>query len=686
MTQQTTDFRDRLDALSLNKKRWLLEHVRRESDVTAQSVGGSRLIAYIACSGDDQPDSTTLRQHCERQLPSYMVPQVFVPVDEIPRTSAGKVDRLALRLHNATIAADSTGAEDATPRNEIEATLVRIWADVLGMEDLNIHDNFFEVGGDSLQIIRILSRAAKEGISLKPDIIFAHPTIAEASSFATQESAEPIGDEPVAGSMPLIPIQSWFFEHIKTDPHQWNQSVLFAGHRKIDPEALVTVCQAILGHHDALRSLFTQDSGGRHAQLTGQMTPLPIQFADLTAVSEAELMPAIRDQASLVNTRLSLSAGPLIRFALFNTAGDIPDYLLIVAHHLVVDAESWGLLLADMELAMEQIQNGEAVQLPRKTQSIIAWSQGLADHAKRPNLPQLAAYWQTRAANHNPALPVDAKIDGMAYASTDAASDNIERNTGVYTQTLDKDLTGLLSNVAQQSLNTGVHVVIVTALAQAISNWTKRDYVQMDMEGHGREALTEHRDISRTIGWFTVVFPLPLHATAPDVWSDTTASLRLVKETIQALPLNGLAFGLLKNLCPDPAVREQMRTLPRSQILFNYLGQVDRESTGSRYLSMVDDRCGAARSKRCERAYLLEINARIREGQLQLDWSYSRAHHNLITIERLADVFSDNIRTLIDTIGSDGATPVHVPSDFPLAGLSQQELDNIAASLGDDDD
>ncbi|NNF16909.1 MAG: hypothetical protein HKN70_09175 [Gammaproteobacteria bacterium] len=686
MTPPTTNYRDRLDALSLNKKRWFLELARRESGFTAKTVGGSRLIAYITCTGDDQPDSTTLRQHCEQHLPSYMVPQVFIPVDEIPRTSAGKVDRFALRLHDAITPADSTGADDATPRNAIETALVQIWAEVLGMEDLNIHDNFFEVGGDSLQIIRILSRAAKEGISLKPDVIFAHPTIAEASSFATLASAEPVGDEPVAGSMPLMPIQSWFFEHIKTDPHQWNQSVLFAGHRKIDPEALMTVCQAILDHHDALRSLFTQDSSGWHAQLKDQITPLPVQFTDLTGVTEVDLMPAIREQASLENARLSLPAGPLIRFVLFTTAEDTPDYLLIVAHHLVVDAESWGLLLADMELAMEQTQNKEAIKLPRKTRSIIAWSQELVDYAKRPDLPKLAAYWHTPAANNNPALPVDSKIDGVGHASSGAAADNIERNTGVCIQTLDKDLTELLLNVAQHSLNTGVHVLIVTALAQAISNWTERDYVQMDMEGHGREALSNQTDISRTIGWFTSVFPIPLQATDPAVWSDTAASLRLVKETIQALPLNGLAFGLLKNLCPDPAVREQMQALPQSQILFNYLGQVDRESTSSKYLSMVDDRCGEARSARCERAYLLEINARIREGQLQLDWSYNRAYHNLATIERLAEVFADNIRTLIDITGSDEATPVHVPSDFPLAGLSQQELDNIAASLGDDDD
>ncbi len=564
----------------------LAEHEAvRETVVLAQD--GTLLVAYVVparaelLAADDavrQALQARLREHLSQSLPDYMVPQHWVWLEKMPVSPNGKLERKALpkaepSAHPQAYVAAVTAQEQ---------TLVDIWQSVLGRERVGVTDNFFELGGDSIISIQVVSRARQAGILFSPKDLFLHQTIQGLAGVATTGDGGLVIDQgPVTGEALLLPFQQLFFEQAMAEPHHWNQSVLLKGVRALHAGHLEQALQALVEHHDALRLAFTHGDGAwiaRHKTLMEQRSLW--QHSPLLWTAEVADAQALEGLAERAQRSLELDSGALLRGVLA-TLADGSQRLLLVIHHLVVDGVSWRVLLEDLQRAYDQLQAGQTPTLPAKTTSAQAWAQRLQIHAGSATLQGQVAYWQAQLEGARHDLPCD-------HPGSD-----LRRCHGAQVQTrLDKALTRRLLQQAPAAYRTQVNDLLLTALARVIGRWTAQASTLIQLEGHGREALFDDLDLSRSVGWFTSLFPVRLTPTAT-----AEGSIKAIKEQLRAIPDKGLGFGVLRYLGDEPT-RRALAALPVPRITFNYLGQFDSgfsEEAGGLFVP-ASESAGAAQS------------------------------------------------------------------------------------------
>jgi amino acid adenylation domain-containing protein/non-ribosomal peptide synthase protein (TIGR01720 family) len=608
-----------------------------------------------------------LREYLQEKLPEYMVPAVFVMLESLPLTPNGKVDRKALPAPDR----DRPELEEAfaAPSTAIEKIMAEIWAQVLGLEQVGIDDNFFELGGDSILSIQVISKANQAGFRITPKQLFQHQTIAQLAAVADTAHIPQSEQGLIIGEVPLTPIQHWFFEQNLSDPHHWNQAVLLELRQPLEPALIESVLQELLKHHDALRLRFARGESGWQQELANPDEVAPFTCIDLSSLPPEEREAAFQTAATQLQASLNLSEGPLLRAALFDLGKHQPNRLLLAIHHLAVDGVSWRILIEDFQTAYGQISRDETVALPPKTTSFKQWAERLHEWARSPELQGEFDYWF--ALSHQPTsrLPIDFPTAANLVAS--------EKTVSV---ALSVEETKLLLQEVPAAYRTQINDVLLTALAQAFERWTGNNSLLLDLEGHGREDIFEGVDLSRTIGWFTAVFPVLLNLDKP---SDLGAALKSVKEQLRAVPNRGIGCGVLRYL--NREIAEKLHKLPRAEVNFNYLGQFDQVLPQSSLLMLSSDPSGPIRSPRGNRRYLLEINGFIASSKLQLDWTYSENIHRRESIENLATDFIESLRSLIQYCQSPdagGCTPSDF-AEFKWSQWGQDDLDNITAILGE---
>ncbi|MCU1267653.1 MAG: Non-ribosomal peptide synthase:Amino acid adenylation [Acidobacteria bacterium] len=640
-----------------------IEQALREHPSVAEAVviarevqpGEKRLVAYVVARAGTTADSVELKTFLQGKLPEYMMPRGIVLLDSLPLTRNGKVDRDALPEPDRLRLGE---AEAVRPRNYIEETLAAIWSGVLGVEALGVHDNFFELGGDSILSIQIIARANQAGLKLSPRQLFEHQTIAELAGVAGTV-ATPVAEQGmVTGSVPLTPVQARFFAQQQPEPHHYNQAMLLDVDESLDAGALEKALQQLLVHHDALRLQFERTEQGWQQSIA----PLAGHGLALEFFQEQGL----EEQAAALQAGLNLESGPLVRVALFTNGNGRPVKLLLVIHHLLVDGVSWGILLEDLQTLYLQFDRGKQIELPAKTTSFKSWSEQLTAHAKADTLPAEAPYWLSPGGGSFPHLPRDFEKGPNTAAS--ARTVTVALNP--------RETLALLMEVPA-AYRTQINEVLLTALAQTLSQWTTSPSVLLDLEGHGREEILKGVDLSRTVGWFTTIFPVALDLKDSQALGE---SLRLVKEQLRAIPNRGIGYGVLRYLSGDADTTAQLNRQAQAEVRFNYLGQTDRALPQASLFKPAPEATGPAQSPAAERGYLLNIIGAVTGGELRLEWTFSENIHRRETIERLADSYVEKLRTLIENSRSRDAASFS-PTDFPSAKLNQEELNKVLAKL-----
>jgi non-ribosomal peptide synthase protein (TIGR01720 family) len=467
----------------------------------------------------------------------------------------------------------------------------------------------------------------------------------------------------VTGAVVLTPIQHWFFEQQLADAHHWNQSVLLNLSEAPDVNAMEGALAAVLAHHDALRLRFEETGAGWTQEITAPdgRTPLTIMdLADRPADQRAARMEQLAAQAQ---ASLDLGRPPLLRAVVFNL-GDRDWRLLLVIHHLAVDGVSWRILLEDLHTAYDQIRAGESARLLRKTTSFRQWAEKLAASAASQHTLSETDYWLSIARAHRNPLPVD------TIASTDA---NTRESSDHMTMSLTVEETAQLLRDVPKAYRTQINDVLLTALACAFHRWTGDRSLLVELESHGREALSEGVDVSRTVGWFTSAYPVRLELPSAN---DLGGSLKSVKEQLRRVPRNGAGYGMLRYMAGGETQRELASGLP-PEISFNYLGQFDQSFAEASALSMANESRGQEHSPRGRRRNLLEFNGNVSGGQLHFTCVYGRSIHRRATVERLLREFAEALRALIaHCVAPD--VEGFTPSDFPLAQLDEAKLGKLA--------
>ena len=640
---------------------------QRERDALALRLSdGDRdvarqLVAYVVADGPP-PTSDDLADFVRSRLPEYMVPARYVLLDRLPRTSAMKLDRRGVSetsgtdLGSTTIGSTSTGI--VAPRNEREELLAEIWRNVLGVEEISVHDDFFELGGDSLLSIRVIARAGRAGIEISPDTFFDGPTIAR---LAAQESSDSSAEQAaVVGEAPLTPIQEWFFERITAEQSHWNQAVLLAIPTPVEHQALERAVAALVAHHDALRVRFVQTPGGLRQAFDDIYDVAPLRTVDLSGTPEDEHETRIQREADLEHESLDLAAGKLFRVVHFDRGGGV-DRVLLVAHHLLVDGVSWGVLLDDLSTLLAQAVGGSPFRLPRKTASALAWAEALAEEARELTLQDAVPWTAFEAPDTWIRVPADLHVEPDA---------NVTEGVRIHSVSLDAAETAAL--IAEGRGDASAQELLLAALLLAWSRWAEQGGLQLDLEGHGRDTLGKRLDVSRTVGWFTTVFPLTLEL--PE--QSPKVALRAVRTGLGSLPMRGAAHGLLRYLHPDAEVRDALERRPRSEILFNYLGMVDESLPPDSPFELAPETLGHGRNPAAPRAYQIEINAKLLAGSLRLDIQHSSAAHRPESIEDFGAALRNALEVLSDPSAELGG-------DFELAGLDDAGLDRVADLLAE---
>ncbi len=630
----------------------LLSHAEiKEAIVLARSDDPARkqLVAYLIGTATVE----ALQAHLKQRLPDYMLPSAFVTLDTFPLTANGKLDRKALPAPNIAAALKN---HYVAPHTAIEKILATVWQDLLGLEQVGSQDNFFALGGDSILSIQVVSRARQLGILITPKQLFQHQTIATLAAVANQEVSIVAEQGLVSGNVPLTPIQHWFFEQDFVHPQHWNQALLFEIKAGYTPLMLEQALQQLITHHDALRLQFYQQDGvWQQRNLKDGQDDLLV-YCDLSSIAAEQQATALDSEASKQQAQLNLSTGRLVRGVWFDLGAEQNSRVLIAIHHLAVDGVSWRILLEDLTTLL----SGQT-PLPAKTTSFKQWAEQITSLVRTTWSTNLGLYadvdyWLDERRSEVVALPVDNTAGLNTVATEQSLSFSLSEAD---TQALLKE-----ANTAYQ---TKIDELLLTALAQTLNAWSQHTKLLIDLEGHGREELVGNLDVSRTVGWFTSLFPVLLTV--------ENASLPVIKEQLRAVPQKGMSYGWLRYLSGND-IAQQLAALPNAQVMFNYLGQFDSALSAHSPFIPLADSAGMNRDSTASRSHEFEIVSHIANGQCQLTWRYSGERYSQATIAALIHSYQQNLTALIaHCLQPEAGT--YTPSDFPLAALTQSELDAL---------
>lgn len=613
--------------------------------------GDRRLVAYLVPTGAGGTGVPELRAFLLERLPAHMVPSSFVELDELPLSPNGKVDRASLPVP-AGGRPEGPGSErpgdDAG--NGVERALAKIWADVIGLERVGVHDNFFEIGGDSILSIQIVARAAREGIGLTAMDVFHAPTVAEQARIAKQRPGTAAERHAATGPAPTTPVQRWFLEQGFADPHHWNMAVLLRVRGPYGADTLRQALDALLEHHDGLRQRFDPARPDR-SEIVPPGEGVPFETVDLGGAGPRKRAEETDAIALRLHTSLDLGSRT-VATALITNGPDEDARLLVVAHHLVVDSVSWRVLLTDLLTLCEQGAAGARLELPPGTTPWRAWAQRLARRADVPGAER--EHWDRVLRTRPPALPRDR-----------ARGSNTVASARTVTVRLDSDRTEALLREVPAAYNTRVDDVLLAALAEALTGWTGSPRHLVELESHGREH-DDGVDLSRTVGWFTSVYPVLL-----ETGDGPAATLRATKEHLRSVPDGGIGYGL---------TRPRGESGSGAEVAFSYFGQFDQVLPEDGPFLLEPPPGVPAESPRGHRPHLFEVSAQITGGSLAVTWRYGAEVHDETTVRRLATLHSTALEELIAHCRSVEGTR-YTPSDFSRARLSQAELDSFMSRL-----
>jgi amino acid adenylation domain-containing protein/non-ribosomal peptide synthase protein (TIGR01720 family) len=628
-----------------------------ECAVMAREDGSAekQLVAYVVGAALDADD---LRRRLQLKLPEYMVPAHFVVLPALPLTTNGKVDRKALPAPE--IVRTDLSTPYAPPRTPAESTLAEIWGSVLGLEKVGLDDNIVELGGDSILSIQVVTRCRAAGLEISPRNLFETPTISGLARKAALATAGPTEEGPPSGPVPLTPIQQWFFEQGLGAATHWNQSFVLEVPPGIDVDLLEEALGHVVSHHDALRLRFWQTGEEWFQEYAEAPSRSGIVRVDLASVPAPSRSEALTARATTLQAQVDIAGGPLLRALHADFGPDESGRLVLAIHHLAVDGVSWRILLEDLESAYVSLREGREVTLPPRTTSYQRWAHALTAHAMDAAVRDTLPWWRSLAADHP--LPTDRSGENLEAT----ARTHVVRLSGSETQAVLRRLPAVYG--------TEVNDALLTALAHALSRWTSRSSLVVELEGHGREDVFDGIDLSRTVGWFTSIFPFRVDAASAGPFT----TLLETKERRVATPQRGLGYGVLRYLGDDEA-RATLGALPQPDVLLNYLGQFDQVVEGSSLFAFAPDSAGPWHDPSMPRRHALEVLVVVRNGALEARFVYSDALHEDETIERVGNEFVDVLRELV--AGAEAATGRRfTPSDFPLAKLDDAAVDRLVAA------
>ncbi|MDW6003285.1 non-ribosomal peptide synthetase [Vibrio mangrovi] len=664
----------------------------KEAIVTAPD--SQTLAAYVVLDGDE-PDWNQWQALLASRLPAYMIPSVFMRLERMPVNANGKADRKALPAIN--LACQNAG-EYVAPQTRNETLLAQVFAGVLRLEQVSIEDNFFALGGDSIMSLQVVAKARELGLAIEPKEVFKHATVKALASVARAgEQTVFSGGESYGKTRPGA-IQHWFLNQNLPNPDQFNQAVLLSGTAPVNPVLLEQTLLRLLQMHPLLCARFTQEASGSDWILAvpspDEIMPERLALRSLEWNVEAgeNLQPQIDELCRQEQSALSLSEGKLFRatcvrinrFQSNKEPSAAAEYrLLLVAHHLVIDAVSWRILLDALSRDYERLSAGQTLEPIRAmTLPYKGWVErcrkrfGLPEGDVRKSLD----IWQQWAAQPDvqQALQVSYPLAEQPLFPRQpigiAAMERFE---------LSQETTHTLLQHIAPRMKANAEEICLTALAHALSEWSGQPHHLIQLEGHGRDQLDA--DVSQTLGWFTRIYPALISAGSHgrvQSWADALLHNRSVlsgnpeRQSAQSAQ-SALPFLQLQSQLPESLEVQEHDLLHKSNqpsLVFNYLGQLDLTSEdghGSALFRKAPEQLSAFRDEQNPRYWPIEVNAFVQNGQLVVNVQYAAQWLSQTQAQKLAEYFS---RSLTSLAGAGPMATGAIAADYPLAKVSDAQL------------
>ncbi|MFA1545317.1 amino acid adenylation domain-containing protein, partial [Actinomadura chokoriensis] len=651
--------------------------------------GNPRLVAYVVPEADADADPGELRRFAGQTLPAYMVPAAVVPLEALPLNPSGKLDRAALPAPD--FAARASGRE---PRTPAEKLLADLFAEVLGVARVGVDDGFFDLGGDSIIAMRLVSRARRSGLLLSPREVFLHPTVealAQVARPAEGVAADGAAEESGAGvgEFPATPIMRWLRD-LGGPADGFSQSVLLRTPPGLGVDHLTRALRAVLDHHDALRTSLPAGGDPRIAAPGTVDAAACVHRVDVAGADEAALAETVTAQAALARGRLDPASGTMTQLVWLDAGPRSQGRLLVVLHHLVVDGVSWRILLPDLVAAWAASSTGAPVRLDPVGTSFRRWARRLAEEAVGDRRTAELGLWTEMLRTEDPLLG-ERRLD---------PAEDTRGTAGSLTMELDEATTSALLTSVPAAFHGRVNDVLLAGLALAVTEWRRRRGVRtrdsavlVDLEGHGREDLTAAPggghgadfDLSRTVGWFTSMFPVRLDAGAAE-WNEVRSggpaagdAVRSVKERLRALPDNGIGYGLLRYL--NAATGAELAARPAPQMVVNYLGRVEA-GDGDWSIAAEAGALDGGGDAAMPLAHTVEIDAIARDSaagpRLSATWTWAARILDGADVAELAAAWFEALQGIVAHVAAGGGG--HTPSDFPLVPLTRPEVAETEAA------
>ena len=646
--------------------------------VHEDTAGNKRLVAFYTSVNRDNralgPEA--LREHLSSKLPEYMVPAAYVRLDSLPLTLNGKLDRKALPVPEPEMAS-AEGYQ--APRTQTEQILADIWAEVLKLERVGIHDNFFGLGADSITSIQLVGRGRQRGLIFTPRDVFQHQTLAQlaAISKVLPNEAEEKGKHHT-GVMPLTPLMHQM-ESLRAPMGRFTQSMFLRVPAEMKKTDFDEVIQTVLDHHDALRLRLTQsDTGHWRLEILAEGTinaRLCSRTVDIATLDPQRQQACIAEGVEAARASLKPAAGVMLQAIWFDAGTQHAGWLFLVIHHLAVDAVSWKILISDIKVAWDAIVAHRSPNLGAKGTSFREWAEKLTNEANSLDRIKEIGFWKQTLSE---AIPLTrGEMDRMR---------DMAGSAGYLSAALSVSLTESLMKIPTK-FHSGINEVLLTGLTVAILQWQRRrgqirQSVLIDIESHGRQELFSGVDVSRTIGWFTSLYPVRLDIGSlnfEDVWTGGKSLgqlFRAFKEQVRAVPDGGIGYGLLRYL--NPVTAGELADLEVPKIGFNYLGRF--AGTPETTWGLADDMGAISTGIDPEMPLLhcAEVNAlTIDRGhglQLEAFWSWAPALFREQDIRELAQDWFQALEKLVEYASQPGAGG-RTPSDIAMLNLTQSEID-----------
>jgi len=605
----------------------------------------NELVAYIVIeSGNTSTSSAALnadglRRFLRDTLPSYMIPTFFVFLEKFPLTVNGKIDKKALPHHLRDMGGD---VQYVAPRNETEEKIARVWKQFFARDRVGIHDNFFDMGGDSIRAIQIISHLHRENIAVRAKDILLYPTIALLSDILPRDLPEKvinhIDQGPVTGTVPLTAISSWFFREYRHDRHHFNHVSMFHPKETCDADTLRAVFAKLYEHHDALRLRYRSepvpdDNGGMREKIIqwhASAPPPDLKVLDFTDMSQEMAAAELRRNTERLHTEMDLGDGPLMKVALFRMNDG--DRLLVIIHHLVFDRISWSIFTEDLNSGYVRHISGHPISFPPKADSFKKWAEHIRLYSSSDALMREKPYWHALESEQIEPLPYDSNSTGKGLMG-DIVNASVVLSVSETEQLLAK---------ADRIYGAKPDEVLLAALAYAMKKWHGSDKTLVSLEGHGREDIIEGADVSRTIGWFTSMCPVILELPGAGnsdaehglfTGDPLAMEMETIKNMLRSIPCKGIGYGILKYLTP-PEYKDDMTFCLNPEINFNYLGQFRGDDTG--FFEIAKDSppvhsCGP----NAEIIHNLDIAAMLANGKLRVNFAYNSRCFKKETIDSI---------------------------------------------------